>query len=387
LTPSIDQQNQDHPVPVRGARRGLRKRVLLVLSWYDYRHHAGVARYAAEHGWILEDAYTQIRALPDSWDGDGIISFHAQNAQFIEWLAKASVPVVDIGEYDKYSDLPRVRTDNAKIAGLAVDHFAQRGYKNVGFAWYLDNVIREQRSEAFRKAAESRGLRFFDAPIDRISSLRDRQAFPIALLAATDGTAVRALRACEDSGILVPEEVALLGIDNFEYRCVPASVPLSSIDPGHEKEGYEAAAMLDRLMQGQKPSQKTVEVPPVGIIERDSTNMLAVKDIEVAIALRFIIQNFRKRVGLGNVAEATSISLRRLQTRFKEELGRTILQEINGRRVKHAQKLLAETTMKIRSIAAECGFGSAVKMIRVFKQYAGTSPKRYRKQARRSEKV
>jgi LacI family transcriptional regulator len=385
--PTFDERNQDRPVPPRGARRGLRKRVLLVLSWYDYRHHAGVARYAAEHGWILEDAYTQIRALPDSWDGDGIISFHGPNPQFIEWLGKATVPVVDIGEYEKYSGLPRVRTDSAKIASMAVEHFVKRGYKNIGFAWYLDNVIREQRSDAFRKAAESRGLTFFDAPIERISQLRDRRAFPIALLAATDGTAVRALRACEDHDILVPEQVALLGIDNFEYRCVPASVPLSSIDPGHEREGYEAAAMLDRLMHGQTVSQKTIQVAPVGIVERDSTNMLAVKDIEVAIALRFIIQNFRKRVGLSDVAKATSISLRRLQTRFKDELGRTILQEINGRRVAHAQKLLAQTTQKIRTVASECGFGSAVKMIRVFKQYAGTSPKRYRKQARRSEKV
>jgi LacI family transcriptional regulator len=118
----------------------------------------------------------------------------------------------------------------------------------------------------------------------------------------------------------------------------------------------------------------------VRIVQRDSTDMLAVADVEVAKALRYIIANYRRRVGLRDVARATSISLRRLQTRFKDQLGRTILQEINGRRIAHAQELLRTTGKKIRVIAAECGFGGSVKLIRVFKQYVGTSPKRYRKQ-------
>ena len=211
--------------------------------------------------------------------------------------------------------------------------------------------------------------------------------FPIGLLAATDASAVRALGACEDAGILVPEQAAILGVDNFEYRCVPASVPISSIDADQERIGYEAAALLDRLMAGDPRPQRMIEVPPARIVQRDSTDMLAVDDVEVAKALRFIIANYRRRVGLRDVARATSISLRRLQTRFKEQLGRTILQEINGRRIGHAQDLLKGTNKKIRVVAGECGFGGSVKLIRVFKQYVGTSPKRYRKQLRHVEDV
>jgi LacI family transcriptional regulator len=113
--------------------------------------------------------------------------------------------------------------------------------------------------------------------------------------------------------------------------------------------------------------------------------MLAIEDVEVAKALRFVIARFKQNVGLRDVARATGISLRRLQTRFKERLGRTILQEINGRRVTHAQTLLKTTNKKIHTVATECGFGGSVKMIRVFKQYVGTSPKRYRKELRRAE--
>jgi LacI family transcriptional regulator len=388
-----DDRNVDVQVPARSLgmesrppRGKRRKRVLLVLQYYDYRHHSGVAKYAAQAGWALEDAYTMIRGLPETWDGDGIVSFHGPSATFIDWLKKASAPVVDIGEYEDFSDFPRVTTDSHKIAQMAMEHFVERGYKNVGFAWAFDNAFKAKRLAAARKAAEARGLSFFDLHLDEIASLPQRGgALPMALLAANDGTAVRALRACEDAGILVPEQVAILGVDNFEHRCVPASIPLSSIDADQERLGYEAAAVLDRLMAGAPKPQRILEIAPVGIVLRDSTDMLAVQDLEVAKALRFVIANYKKRVGLRDVARATSLSLRRLQTRFKEQLGRTILQEINGRRVRLAQELLKGTNKKIRQVASECGFGGSVKLIRVFKQYAGTSPKRYRKEVRRAK--
>jgi LacI family transcriptional regulator len=340
----------------------------------------GVARYAARAGWALEDAYTQLRSLPEKWEGDGIISFHGNSLEFVEWLNNSGLPVVDMGEDQGISTFPRVQTDNRRIAELAVEHYMSRGYKNVGFAWAFDTAISQRRSEAMAAVAAERHLNFYDVPLDRIGRLVSEKALPIGLLAAHDGIAVRALRACEDQGVLVPEQVALLGVDNFDYRCAPASVPLSSIDPDQERVGYEAASMLDALMNGHMLAQRAIRIPPVGLVERDSTDMLAVEDVEVARALRFIVQNFHRDLGLRDVARATDISLRRLQTRFKGQLDRTILQEINGRRVKHAQAMLARTNKKVNVVAGECGFGSAIKMIRVFRQYVGTSPKRYRKQ-------
>ncbi len=387
----LNDRNIDVQVPARRAAAagvrlsGNRKRVLLVLQYYDYRHHSGVAKYAAKAGWALEDAYTMIRTLPETWDGDGIISLHGPSQVFVDWLKQAKAPVVDIGEYESLSDFPRVSTDSQRIGQMAIDHFVGHGYKNVGFGWLSDNVIKAKRMAAAQRAAEAGGLTFWDVHLDQIASLPERGALPLGLLAANDGVAIRALRACEDAGILVPEEVAILGIDNFEYRCVPASVPISSIDADQERLGYEAAALLDRLMAGAPRPERIIEIPPVGIVQRDSTDMLAVEDVEVAKALRFVIAHFKEHVGLRDVARATSLSLRRLQTRFKDQLGRTILQEINGRRVTHAQMLLKTTNKKIHVIAAECGFGGSVKMIRVFNQYVGTSPKRYRKELRRTE--
>src|SRR3954447_807810 len=109
----LNDRNIDVQVPARraaaaaGVRRSTnRKRVLLVLQYYDYRHHSGVAKYAAKAGWALEDAYTMVRSLPETWDGDGIVSFHGPSPEFVDWLKKADVPVVDIGEYEDFSDFP-----------------------------------------------------------------------------------------------------------------------------------------------------------------------------------------------------------------------------------------------------------------------------------------
>jgi LacI family transcriptional regulator len=353
----------------------------LLLHHYDYRHHAGIARFAAQAGWALEDAFTQSNALPELWTGDGVISCHGHSQPFVDWIHRANVPVVDIGEDPGLSDFPRVAPDNPAIVALALDHFQARGYHNVGFTWAQENVVKRERMRAFAAGAHARGMRSWDVPLDRIARLRGDDALPIALLAANDAAAVRALRALDDARVLVPEQAILMGVDNFPYRCEPAAVPLSSIDPDAHRLGYQAAALLDRLMDGQALEQTTVLVPPLGIVERASTDMLAVRDVEVAKAVRYIALNARRQLGLREVVRSTDLSLRRLQSRFKEQLGRTILQEINGRRVKHAKELLRASAKKIRVIAGECGFGNAVKMIRVFKQYEGVSPKHYRQQS------
>jgi LacI family transcriptional regulator len=380
------------PRPTRGSltriertipvRHPARKRVLLLLSFYDYRHHAGVARYAGEAGWIVDDAATQERGLPADWSGDGIISFHGADPEFLAYLRTLNTPVVDIGEYDEFSNYPRVRTDSRAIGRAAAEYFLARGFRNVGFVSSDDSALQRRRSAALREAAEALGQTWWDVPLAEIGSLANRPggALPIGLLAANDMVAVRALPACEEAGLLVPEQVALMGIDNDEYRCAPALVPLTSIDADQERVGYEAAALLDRLMRGEPAPSRSIEVPPRGIVERESTNIIAVGDLQVASAVRFILQNFRRPIGLREVAAGTNLSLRRLQTRFKEQLGRTILQEINGRRVEYAKRLLVSTSLKIRAIACESGFGSAVRMIRVFRQYTQQSPRQYRKE-------
>jgi LacI family transcriptional regulator len=367
-------------MPFRSKSEQPRRHVLLACWYYDRDHHVGVARYAAEAGWVLEDTSSQVRALPQQWSGDGIISFHGRSEEYIRFLKNESkrVPVVDIGEYGHLTDFPRVRTDAVAIASMAVDYFAARGFRNVGF---IDSAQQQRRRDAMQQSADRAGLEFRLLSLNDLGKQAGKLPLPIGLTAATDGIAVQAMFAFEAANILVPEQVAVLGIDNDLCRCLPAPVMLSSIDTNREQLGYEAAAMLDRLMQGKPAPDRPLEVPPVGIVERESTNILAVDDLEVATALRFIFQNYHRAIGVTDVGDRANISLRRLQTRFQEKIGKTILDVLNARRVEHAQKMLAQTNLKIRQIAIDSGFGDVTRFIRAFRRYTGESPRQCRRQA------
>jgi LacI family transcriptional regulator len=366
-------------MPFRSKDSPPRQHVLLACWYYDRDHHIGVARYAAEAGWVLEDTASQVRGLPAEWTGDGIISFHGRSEEYIRFLNNASkrVPVVDIGEYDHLSNFPRVRTDAVAIASMAVDYFAARGFRNVGF---IDSAQQQRRRQAMQEAAQRAGLEFRLISLGDLAKQAATLPLPIGLVAATDGIAVQAMFIFEAANILVPEQVAVLGIDNDLCRCLPAPVMLSSIDTHREQLGYEAAAMLDRLMRGHPRPRVPLDISPIGIVERESTNILAVDDLEVASALRFIFQNYRRSIGVTDVGDRAGISLRRLQTRFQQKMGKTILDELNARRVEHAQKLLAQTPNKIRQIAIDSGFGDVTRFIRAFRRYTGESPRQYRRQ-------
>jgi LacI family transcriptional regulator len=363
---------------VRRPANHLRKRVFLACWYYDRDHHIGIARYAAEAGWIVEDVATKIEELPENWSGDGIISFHGRSTEFLRFLNRThanGVPVVDIGEYGHLSQFVRVRTDAHEIAEIAVEFFAARGFSHVGF---IDSNLLVRRRIEMQAAAERRGLAFSIVNYRDIAKRVLQLELPIGLMAATDGIAVLAMVALEQAGILIPEQVAIIGVDNDLCRCLPAPVPLTSIDTNRELVGYTAAKLLGQLMDNQPVPSRCIDVKPLGVIERESTDILAVNDLEVASALRFIFLNYREPIGVLDVAERSGVSLRRLQVRFKAVLSRTILDVLNDRRIEHAKRMLTETTAKIGAIADESGFGDGTRLIRAFSRCVGQTPGEYR---------
>jgi LacI family transcriptional regulator len=369
---------------MRQGSKNPRRRVLLACWYYDRDHHIGVAKYAAEAGWIVEDVLTQVAEVPADWDGDGIISFHGRSPEFLRFLKQVhagGVPVVDIGEYGHLSKFARVRTDAREIAQLAVDFFAAKGFTQIGF---IDSGLQTRRRTEMQTAAVDRGLGFSIFNYRDIVKQIQSVDLPVGVLAATDGIAVMSMIALEQAGILVPEQVAILGIDNDLCRCLPAPVPLSSIDTNREMIGYTAAGLLDRLMERRSTPTTVIDVKPIGVVERESTDILAVDDLEVASALRFIFMNYRQPIGVREVADQSGISLRRMQARFKQVLNRTILDVLNNRRIDHAKQMLTETNAKIRLIADESGFGDGTRLIRAFSRTTGQTPGEYRSSHRRA---
>jgi LacI family transcriptional regulator len=201
---------------------------------------------------------------------------------------------------------------------------------------------------------------------------------PIGVMAANDERGLQVLDACRRAHVAVPEQVAVIGVDNDEPLCDLSIPPMTSIDVNAEGVGYEAAALLDRLMDGRKASGKMTKIAPRGVVTRLSTDMVASEDEEVNRAVRYIRENACKGLQVVDVVAYMGMSRASLQQRMKQIVGRTIHQEIQRVRLARVQELLVMSGMTIKQVTREAGFASVQYMTRVFRAVTAETPARYR---------
>ncbi len=214
---------------------------------------------------------------------------------------------------------------------------------------------------------------------DDVARWLDSLPKPVAVLACNDIRGLQVLDACRRIDLAVPERVAVLGVDNDVVLCALADPPLSSIDQDLERIGYEAAALLDRLMAGEAPPEKPVLVAPQAVVTRLSTDVVAYDDPTVALALRLIRQHACEHIGIDFLAAHTGVSRRVLQRRFKTMTGRTLQEQILDVQLDRIKQMLAETDLKLDSIARKSGFNYIGYMCLFFKQRTGMTPGEYRR--------
>jgi LacI family transcriptional regulator len=199
-------------------------------------------------------------------------------------------------------------------------------------------------------------------------------------MACNDEKGVEVLTACRQAGVRVPDEVAVLGVDNDEALCDLSLPPMTSIDVNAEQIGHESAALLDRMMSGDAAPPEAVSVPPRGVVARPSTNTLFSGDAEVDRAVAFIRENAaRRRLLVSDVTRHVSVSRALLEPRFKRGVGRTIHQEIQRVRLARAKALLVGSALPIKQVAAAAGFASVPYLTRVFHRETGETPAEYRR--------
>jgi len=201
-------------------------------------------------------------------------------------------------------------------------------------------------------------------------------------MAANDARARHVLEACRAIGLRVPEDVAVLGVDNDEVICELTDPPLSSIEHGAGNLGYQAAALLDRLMAGKKARKLKTLIPPKEVVTRRSTDILAIADPEVAAAMAYIHKNSCRPIHIADVVAAVQVSRSTLETKFKAVTGRTMHSEIQRLQIDCARSLLATTDLPIKQIAARAGFAHIHYMTTIFHQSTGWTPAEYRKHVR-----
>ena len=362
----------------------------------------GIARYAEEHGpWSI---YFDERGLTDSlprwlkgWRGDGIISRTTHKLDLAK-LSATRLPVVELFPNPKLG-IPLVRPNEEAIARHAVEHFLDRGLRNFAFFCTDHGHWIDWRQRAFVRilhqydypchiyhAATAQPAGKKPRPTDDRNVIRWLQNLPMpcGVFCATDFYAVQLARSCRTCGLLVPEQIAVLGVDNDPVFCAVCYPRLSSIDLGSARIGYEAAALLDRMMAGQPPPIEGVCIEPQGVLARESTDILAIDDLEIAQAVRLIREQACRHLRVAQVADVLGISRRVFEQRFRHALHRNPKEEIVRIQMERAKMLLSTTDLAVAQVAKGSGFKSLAYFSRAFRQHIGLTPRDYRKKHRLS---
>lgn len=360
----------------------------------------GVARYHQEHRrWLT---YFQPQGQDDAppvwlanWKGDGIIA-RIGSQQTADLIRRAGVPAVDVRGMIANLGIPLIGVDNRALAELASRHLLERGFRRFGFCGFPigQQHCMDQRREFFTQVVNGAGCRcdVFRLPEGRpkgnvweweqrhLAKWLKALSKPVGIMASNDDRGMQVLEACRRAGVIVPDEVAVVGVDNDEYLCNLAIPPLTSIDVHAERIGYEAAAMLDRLMDGQTLPEHLDPLPPRGVVARQSTDVLADADSDVLQALAFIRHHACDRIQVADVLRHVQSSRTLLEPKLKRVLGRTIHQEIQLLQIERVKNLLTTTDMPLKQIASQSGFKYVQYMSRAFRRATGLPPAQYRSQ-------
>jgi LacI family transcriptional regulator len=360
----------------------------------------GIRRYMREHGpWVIyfiEGGRGQV--LPrwlGRWNGDGFIA-RVVNARVASVVAEKHVPVVDVGNMGLAPSWPSVETDNEAIGRLAAEHFLERGLRHFGYCGVGGILTSDARGSSFARFLGAAGFdccRFLPS-VNSVQADPWRNdsagiarwlrglAKPAGILAAWDGRALQILDVCRRIGVAVPDELAVLGVDDDELLCDLADPPLSSIATGNQDIGYRAAELLGRMMTGEAVPPGPMPVSPLGITIRQSTDMLAIEDRQIAAALRFIREHACQAIQVEDILTVVPLTRRVLESRFKRIVGRTPHEEIVRTRLHQVDQLLSETDLPLKSIASRTGFTHVQYMIAAFKERFAVTPGFYRARLR-----
>ena len=381
----------------------LRKVAVLIESSRETgrRMIEGVARYSQEQtSWSI---YFEPRALDTKvpkwlrqWEGDGILA-RLDSRRMIETVLSVGVPVVDLRGFFPDERLALlVIGNNVRIVELAFEHLHDQGLRNFAFCGSPTKANRflDERRDILRDLVHKSGLPFADFPIknagrqpkdwdkdaDATAAWLRSLVKPVGVVACNDDRGYHVLEACRRAELRVPDEVAVIGVDNDSVMCNMSVSRMSSIDQDAMRIGFEAAAWLDRIMSGEKPPSHPIIVEPKGVIPRNSTDVLAIDDPKTITAIRYIRQNACAGVRVQDVLRNVPISQTELERRFKQHLGRTPKAEILRVQIAHARRLLSETELQLSDVARQSGFSSEKYFSDVFFRMTNVRPAKYRRE-------
>jgi LacI family transcriptional regulator len=352
------------------------------------REHTPWTTYLAEHG--RGDAPPEWLS---HWEGDGIIA-RVENSRIAEAVLASGLPLVDVSAANLLPGVPWVETDDKLVATLAFEHLAERGFRHFAFCgdprfnwsnWRCEHFVQLARTAG--RTCDVMGASVTSRSSDRWMDQAERLACwvatlpkPVGIMACYDLMGREVLQACRKAGLAVPDQVAVIGVDDDEQLCELADPPLSSVIPDPRRTGYEAAALLDAMMMGQRGEARGYFIPPLGVVARRSSDVIAVDDPDVAAALRFIRDHACQEIGVEDVLRSVPLSRRVMEARFKKLIGHSPHDEIQRVRLTRAKELLRETDLSLYDIARRVGLKHAEYRSVWFKKAVRISPSEYRRE-------
>ena len=368
---------------------------------YSYNLFAGIQAYAQEHDrWAvcrMPPSYKSQHGLAGvlewarAWEADAIIGrFDAGDR--VESFREAGILAIAQDYKVPIPSLPAVTGDYRGTGEKAAEYFIRKGFTSFAFIGYRDVFWSQERYYGFRSYLEEAGLAdaltdYRETSIDEVWDYRQERLIKFleelppetAIFACDDNEGIRIAELCRVADIGIPQDVAILGVDDDRTICGLADPPLSSISLDIVQGGYETAAQIDRYLSHKSDSVEDVVVRPVRISERASTNILSISDREVARAIRFIHDHSTHPLSVMDVVRQVPLSRRHLEIRFKRATRQTIQKYIMKYRVEKLAHLLISSDRPIMELGEEMGFGSPKNLSRQFRSVMGMSPQKYRR--------
>lgn len=382
-------------------RKPRRVALMLDLQW-PYKRHAGVfagtQKYAEEHGWIsIIDDFAHKTLSTRRGSGvlyDGIIA--RVNHQLVARAERLGVPVVNVWQSSPARHcVPGVYPDSTAVGGLIAEHLLARGFRNFASLSANNNVDHRLEIKEFTRVVKEAGFSCLSQRIPQnpwqdiahwhkaerlISQWMDSWRHPIGVYIGSEGEGRMVTQECQRRGWRVPGDAAIIAGKNQELLCEHPRPSLTSIEIGYDRIGYEAARLLDRMMDGEPAPTNPIHLSPRGLVVRESTDFFAVENELVASALRYISANSHRPIGPDQVAQAVGAETRTLQNYFRKFLHRPVATEIRRVRLERAKRELAQGNRPLSEIAREAGFGESIRMCEVFRRELGVTPSAYRQQ-------
>lgn len=361
----------------------------------------GILEYSkGREPWVvcrMPPSYKRANGIPGvlewakKWKADAIIA-QFDDTDEVELFRQNGIIALAQDFKSRFSVIPNITSMYKQTGQMAADFFLQKGFRNFAFYGYKDVVWSEERCMGFRDRIVEKGFGdcFFEYQKQSLENLWYYESEPVgnwirylprpvALMACDDTQGNKIMELCRVMGIKIPEEIAVLGVDNDEIICGLSDPPLSSVELNIVKGGYEAARLIERLLLDKDTISKDVVIQPITIINRLSTDIYATDDPLILKALKYIHQNLTNQINVEDIVRQVPLSRRLLEIRFKQVTGQSIHQYISNLRIERFSQLLLSSTEPISELAAQVGLTDAKNLARQFKEWKGCTPIEYRR--------